>query len=181
MPGTEFILLGEAVWLDFVNSARGRTPSPPDLLSDLAGFVRWTRRLRLDPGADRESLGVIHRFRADLTALAEALHQGLAPPASAIAEVNRMLARSVGRHQLTRVNGAWRVHFAPAQPLAALEAIARSAALTLANSLVRVRRCAGATCSLFLLDDTPSGSRRWCSPAACGRETWVERRRSQPR
>jgi len=179
MPGTEFILLGEAVWLDFINSARGRTPSPPDLLSDVAAFVRWTRSLRLDPGADRESLGPIHRFRTDLTALAEALHRGLGPPASAIAAVNGMLARSVGRHQLTRENGAWRLHFAPAQPLAALEAIARSAAQTLANSLVRVRCCAGSTCSLFLLDDTPSGSRRWCSPAECGREAWVERRRSQ--
>jgi predicted RNA-binding Zn ribbon-like protein len=181
MPGTEFILLGEAVWLDFINSARGRAPSPPDLLSDVAAFARWTRNLRLDPGADRDSLGLIHRFRADLTALAEALHQGLAPPAGAVAAVNGMLARSVGRHQLTRVSGAWRLHFAPTQPLAALEAIARSAAQTLADSLVRVRRCAGSTCSLFLLDDTPSGSRRWCSPAECGREAWVERRRSQLR
>lgn len=179
MPGPEFILLGEAVWLDFVNSARGRSPSPPDLLPDVAAFARWARSLRLDPGADRESLGAVHRFRADLTAMAEALHQGLAPPAGAIAALNRVLARSVGRHQLTRVNGAWRLHFAPAQPLAALEAIARSAATTLASSLVRVRRCAGATCSLFLLDETPSGSRRWCSAAACGRESWVERRRGQ--
>jgi predicted RNA-binding Zn ribbon-like protein len=181
MPDPEFLLLGDAVWLDFVNSARGRTPAPPDLLADTGAFIRWSRCLRLDPGLERASLAVVHRFRADLTDLAEAMHQGLAPPAGAVAALNRILARSVGRHQLTRVSGAWHLQFSPARPLGALEAIARSAAHTLVGSLARVRRCAGATCSLFLLDETASGSRRWCSPAACGRQAWVERRRGQLR
>jgi predicted RNA-binding Zn ribbon-like protein len=181
MTDPEFLLLGDAVWLDFVNSARGREATPPDLLPDIAAFGRWARQLRLDPGEDRLSLGAVHRFRTDLTDLAEALHRGLAPPAGAVAALNRMLARSIGRHQLTRVSGAWQLHFAPARPLAALEAVARSAAQTLADSVVRVRRCAGATCSLFFLDTTPSGSRRWCCPVACGREAWVERRRGPVR
>ena len=181
MTGPEFLLLGDAVWLDFVNSARGRDPGPPDLLPDMAAFGRWARHLRLDPGEDRLSVAAVHRFRADLTDLAEALHRGLAPPAGAVAALNRMLSRSIGRHQLTRVSGAWKLQFAPARPLAALESVARSAAQTLADSLVRVRRCAGATCSLFFLDTTPSGSRRWCCPVACGREAWVERRRGPAR
>ncbi|HVL18318.1 MAG TPA: CGNR zinc finger domain-containing protein, partial [Gemmatimonadales bacterium] len=79
------------------------------------------------------------------------------------------------------VSGTWQLRFAPARPLAALEAVARSAAQTLADSVVRVRRCAGATCSLFFLDATPSGSRRWCCPVACGSESWVERRRGPAR
>ena len=143
MTGPEFLLLGDAVWLDFVNSARGRDPDPPDLLPDMAAFGRWARHLRLDPGEDRLSVAAVH--------------------------------------QLTRVSGAWKLQFAPARPLAALESVARSAAQTLADSLVRVRRCAGATCSLFFLDTTPSGSRRWCCPVACGREAWVERRRGPAR
>ena len=113
---------------------------------------------------------MVHRFRSDLTELAEALHRGLAPPAGAVAAVNRVLSRSIGQ-----------LRFAPARPLAALEAVARSAAQTLADSVVRVRRCAGATCSLFFLDATPSGSRRWCCPVACGSESWVERRRGPAR
>ena len=56
------------------------------------------------------------------------------------------------------MSGAWQLRFAPARPLAALEAVARSAAQTLADSVVRVRQCAGATCSLFFLDATPTGS-----------------------
>jgi predicted RNA-binding Zn ribbon-like protein len=181
MSDTEFLLLGDAVWLDFVNSARGRDPAPPDLLPDIAAFGRWSRILRLDPGEDRDSLGMVHRFRADLTELAEALDRGLAPPAGVVAAMNRILSRSIGRHQLTRVSGAWQLRFAPARPLAALEAVARSAAQTLADSVVRVRQCAGAGCSLFFLDGTQNGSRRWCCPVACGKEAWVERRRGPAR
>ena len=32
MSQSEFTLLGDALWLDFVNTARGRDPIPPDLL-----------------------------------------------------------------------------------------------------------------------------------------------------
>ena len=45
MSDPEFLLLGDAVWLDFVNSARGRDPFPPDLLPDIAAFGRWARLL----------------------------------------------------------------------------------------------------------------------------------------
>ena len=41
MEHPEFTLLGDAVWLDFVNTARGRTADPPDLLPDAAAFARW--------------------------------------------------------------------------------------------------------------------------------------------
>ena len=34
MAFEEFILLGDALWLDFVNSARGRIAASPDRLSD---------------------------------------------------------------------------------------------------------------------------------------------------
>jgi hypothetical protein len=34
MPHEAFILLGDALWLDFVNTARGRTAYSPDLLPD---------------------------------------------------------------------------------------------------------------------------------------------------
>ena len=40
----EFILLGDALWLDFVNSARGRIASPPDLLPDSTALRPLVRR-----------------------------------------------------------------------------------------------------------------------------------------
>lgn len=178
MAHPEFTLLGDAVWLDFVNSARGSAPAPPDLLPDAAAFTRWAhaqRLMQLDGGAPYP---VIREFRRHLTALAEALDAGLQPPAGAVAAINTMLAGSFGSHRLIRVGGAWRLQFAPSRALAPLEAVARSAAETLADPGVVVRRCAGEQCSLFFADASPNRSRRWCTADTCGTNLRIERRRS---
>ncbi len=182
MAHPEFTLLGDAVWLDFVNSARGRTHSPPDLLPDAAAFTRWAhaqRLMQLDGGV---GYPVIREFRRQLTLLAEALDADGQPPAGSIAAINAILAESTGSHRLTRVGGDWHLQFAPTRALAPLEAIARSAATTLADSGVVVRRCTGETCSLFFADSSPNQSRRWCTAATCGGATLrVERRRGSLR
>jgi predicted RNA-binding Zn ribbon-like protein len=177
MSHPEFTLLGDAVWLDFVNSAMGRLPSPPDLLPDAAAFTRWLhvqRLMQLDGGPPYDA---VRELRRQLTELAVALSAGLQPPGGAIAAINHLLAAGTGSHRLIRVGGEWRLQFAPVRALAPLEAIARSAAATLADRSVTVRRCAGETCSLFFADSSPSRSRRWCSPVACGAHLRVERRR----
>jgi predicted RNA-binding Zn ribbon-like protein len=181
MGDPEFILLGDAVWLDFVNSALGRAPNPPDLLPDAAAFARWAvtqRLLQVDRGPPHES---VRALRAQLTTLAGALHAGLQPPPGAIAAINELLAGCSGSYRLVRISGEWRLQFAPSRPLSPLEAIARSAATTLADRSVAVRRCAADTCSLYFIDSSPTRSRRWCSPAACGANLRVERRRGQLR
>jgi predicted RNA-binding Zn ribbon-like protein len=177
MAHPEFTLLGDAVWLDFVNSARGRTLSPPDTLPDAAAFTRWARAQRLMQLDGDTPYPAISEFRRHLTALAEALDGGLQPTAGSVAAINATLARSTGCHRLTRVGGEWRLQFAPATPLTPLEAIARSAAATLADPQVVIRRCAGETCSLFVADSSPTKSRRWCVAALCGSNLRVERRR----
>ena len=177
MAHPEFTLLGDAVWLDFVNSARGRTPTPPDLLPDSAAFTRWAhaqRLMQLDGGAPYPA---IRELRRQLTVLAEALDSDLQPPAASIAAINAMLVGSSGNHRLIRIGGDWRLQFAPSKALAPLEAIARSAATTLADSEVVVRRCAGESCSLFFADSSPTRSRRWCAASLCGTNLRVERRR----
>jgi predicted RNA-binding Zn ribbon-like protein len=176
MPPSEFTLLGDAVWLDFVNSARGRDPLPPDLLSDPDAYARWSLAQQLEPGPD-VGFEAVRTFRHHLTRLAEALASGLHAPVGAVAAINGHLDQCTGRYQLTRVNGSWRLRFAPARSPRALEAIARSAAATLADHAAIVRRCAGETCSLFFTDATPTQSRRWCDPAICGLAGRVERRR----
>jgi predicted RNA-binding Zn ribbon-like protein len=172
-----FILLGDALWLDFVNTARGRTNSPPDLLPDAQAYADWCALQHLDGPADATGFARVIAFRDRLSELAEALHEVRQPPGGVIAALNEQLARSTGTRQLTRVGGEWRLRFAPARPLAALEAIARSAATTLADTATAVRRCAGETCSLLFTDDSVAGSRRWCDASACGLNVRVERRR----
>jgi predicted RNA-binding Zn ribbon-like protein len=181
MAHPEFTLLGDAVWLDFINSARGRTPSPPDLLPDTAAFTRWAHAQRLIQLDGDAPYPVIHEFRQHLTVLAEALVADLQPPAGAIAAINAVLAGNTGSHRLTRVGGEWQLQFAPTRALTPLEAIARSAATTLADPAVVVRRCAGEACSLFFADSSPSRSRRWCTATICGTNLRVERRRGPRR
>ncbi len=128
MSQSEFTLLGDALWLDFVNTARGRTPIPPDLLPDEAAMERWTAAQRLHTNGDSLILLDVLRLRDQLTVLAEALHGGLQPPAGSIAAINEQLARGDGCHQLTRVSGEWQLRFSPVRRPGVLEAIAQSAA-----------------------------------------------------
>jgi predicted RNA-binding Zn ribbon-like protein len=173
----DFILLGDALWLDFVNSGRGRIAASPDRLSDADAWVRWSSLQHLDSAGDPVPFPKILEFRDRLTELAEAMHDGRAAPAGVIAVLNEHLGRTGGRQQLTRVGGEWRLRFAPLRSPAPLEAIARSAAATLADAKTAVRRCAGESCSLLFTDDSANGSRRWCDPAECARDARVERRR----
>jgi len=174
----EFTLLGDAVWLDFVNTARGRVAEPPELLPDRAALERWARTQSIDwIQDDAPALDEALRFRERLTALAEALHSDLQPPPGSIAAINEQLARNGGHHQLTRISGEWQLRFAPARRPTLLQAIAGSAATGLSDPVLFIRRCAGPTCSLFFTDDSPSQARRWCRAAVCGRQVMVERRR----
>jgi predicted RNA-binding Zn ribbon-like protein len=174
---TEFTFLGDALWLDFVNTARGRCPDAPDLLQDESAMLRWAGTQSLELNGGLPPLGRVIQFRERLVAMAEALHARLQPPTASIVAINEHLAHCGGHHQLTRVSGEWRLRFAPQQRPGVLEAIAQSAAASLSDSLRLVRRCAGPGCSLFFCDDSPNQSRRWCSAELCGRETRVERRR----
>src|SRR4026209_914979 len=178
MSESEFILLGDAVWLDFVNTARGRVPSPPDLLPDTEAIGRGARAQSLDWANGTEpSLEEAVAFRRCLTELAEALHADLQPAPASLAAINHHLDRNGGSQQLTRVSGEWQLRFAPVRRPSLLEAIAQSAAAGLADPLLFIRRCAGESCSLFFTDDSPNQSRRWCHAAMCGRQVKVERRR----
>jgi predicted RNA-binding Zn ribbon-like protein len=178
MSESEFTLLGDAVWLDFVNTARGRVPSPPELLTDLAAVGRWaTAQSFAWMDGHGVALTEVLGLRGHLTALAEALHADAQPPAGSISAINEQLSQNGGAHQLTRVSGEWQLRFAPDRPPTLLEAIAQSAAAALADPLLFVRRCAGESCSLFFTDSSPSQGRRWCNAAVCGLQVRVERRR----
>lgn len=175
MPEAEFILLGDALWLDFVNTACGRTAPPPDRLSDAAAYHRWITALQLR--TDDHPVPDALRVRAALIELAEALATSQPAPAPTIAQLNELLRGSSGSEQLTRVGGAWQIQFAADHAPPALIAIARSAAATLADPLLIVRQCAGADCSLFFTDDSITQGRVCCSREICGSTARIERRR----
>jgi predicted RNA-binding Zn ribbon-like protein len=178
MSDPEFILLGDAVWIDFINTARGRTADPLDRLADQAAYHRWTKAEKLTSDASDLPWEDILAFRDRLLSVASALAEERQPPSSAIHEINRLLAGTEGFHQLTRVGGAWHLGFTPLHLPAALAAIAGSAAQTLADPSVRVRQCGARPCSLFFVDRSPTLSRTWCSAEPAAHPVRVDRRRA---
>jgi predicted RNA-binding Zn ribbon-like protein len=178
MSDPEFILLGDAVWIDFINTARGRQPDSPDGLADAAAYHRWSKAEKLASDATEVPWPEVLDFRARLLSVATALADDHQPPSSAIHEINRLLMRAEGHHQLTRVGGAWQLAFTSHRTPSALEAIAQSAALTLADAEARVHQCRAAPCTLFFVDRSPGHTRTWCSAeAAAHPTTQIERRR----
>jgi predicted RNA-binding Zn ribbon-like protein len=177
MPDPEFILLGDALWLDLVNTARSRTRDRADRLHSPADYHRWTKSEKLASDAEEVAFEEVLEARERLTGLAVSLAAGRRPPAASVDGRNRALARMPGRAQLLRSGGRWSLHLAPDGALRALEAVAWSAATTLSDPGAAVRECAGAACDLFFLDRTPGHTRRFCSAASCGQAARVERRR----
>jgi predicted RNA-binding Zn ribbon-like protein len=175
VDGDPFVLLGDALWLDFLNTTRGREKDPPDRLQDARAWSQWCEAVRLADPAD--DFPAVLGFRTRLLDLATALASSTPPPSASIRALNQRLGDIVGRQQLVRIAGQWQLPFMPSGAPGTLESIARSAADTLALPLAAVRICAGPTCSLFLLDHSPQLTRRWCSPTHCGRGMRVERRR----
>lgn len=177
MPDPEFILLGDALWLDLVNTARNRTRESLDRLRAPADYHRWTKAEKLASDADLVPFEEVLAARERLTALAVSMAAGRRPPAASVDALNRALGRMPGRAQLTRSGGRWSMHLAPDESLRALDAVAWSAATTLSDPHAAVRECAGEACDLFFLDRTPGHTRRFCSAETCGQAVRVERRR----
>ena len=178
MPDPEFILLGDALWLDFVNTGEGRTPDAPDRLPDLAAYHRWAKAQKLASDADIIPFGKLIDLRTTLAVLADVLTSGRQAPASAVEMINEFLAQAAGYFQLIRTQGKWQVQFTPGHSTLASDAIVLSAARSLADTHKVIQRCARDTCSLFFIDDSASQSRTWCSMEACGARNRTERRRS---
>lgn len=176
MGDPEFILLGDAIWLDFVNTARTRGRGG-DRMPDAAAYHRWAKACRIRSDADLVDHAAVRRFRTRLLRLAEALAGRQPAPSASLALINEFLHQSGGRQQLTREGGAWRLHFAPDEPRPGLLAVAHSAAAALADPLLYVRECAAPGCTLFFSDASLAQDRRWCAEDACGTGGWVERRR----
>lgn len=172
----EFVLLGDALWLDFVNTAPAAAHSS-DSLPDIDAYDRWIRACRLRPDPARPALAAVRQFRRQLRGLADAMMSHAPIPSAVAGMLNQLLDARTGHERLVREGGHWQVRFLPHHPPTAQVAIARSAAATLAETGALVRACANPACGLLLLDTTPQHDRHWCSEDRCGHAGGVERRR----
>jgi predicted RNA-binding Zn ribbon-like protein len=198
--GPQFIFLGDRLWLDFVNTDDVRRGMRVDLLRDFDAFVRWLeaaslldaeraggirRRAQLQLAGASAVLAEARRIRATLRALAERGGHSMDVKRSAVAEINRVLGRSVGTRRLEeRPDGTFMRAFVPGgDAFAALMIpVVESAADSLVTGeLSRVRRCGDPTCPRVFLDATRNGRRRWCEMGTCGNRAKAARHRARVR
>lgn len=195
-----FTLIGERLWLDFVNTDDVRRGARIDLLRDFDALVRFLesagildleramgirRRAQQQPAGAAAALVDARRMRAALRALAERGANSERIRWDALAEINRVLGRSAGTRRLeTRADGSFARAFVPVGDAFAgmIIPIVESAADSLiADELARVRRCGDSRCSRVFLDATRNGRRRWCDMATCGNRAKAARFRERER
>jgi predicted RNA-binding Zn ribbon-like protein len=175
-----FRFRGGARCLDLTATLQGRlSPESRELLETPRDLERWLKAAGLADGAPATNgdLATAHRLREAIYALANALVSGEAAPA-ARDTLNGVAAGESAAPRLG-ADGALRLVGSAG---AVLVSLARETVRLLGGEEARrVRQCAGPTCSIFFLDTSRKGERRWCSMSACGNRAKVERfRRRTP-
>ena len=192
-----FVFVGGRLWLDFVNTDDEHHGRRTDLLVDFDAWTRWLeaagvldaergaflrRRAESQPIGATAALVDARRARAALRPLTD--RGGTAQDRQregALAELNRVLARSAGTRRIEmHADGRFVKSFVAGGDAFAglLLPIVESASDSLvAGDLARVRRCAASDCARVYFDATRNRSRRWCEMADCGNRAKAARHR----
>jgi predicted RNA-binding Zn ribbon-like protein len=179
--------------LDFANTRywRGRDEHT-ETLKSAEDLLKWCAEARI-PAAMIERMRawwLAHPRRAanafaEAVELREALYhifRALAeeaePARNDLETLNGALAAAPARAELARMNGAYAWSLPePKLELAPLLAPVIWAAgdLLIEPARIKVRRCANDECVWLFLDDSKSGTRRWCDMKACGNRAKAHR------
>jgi predicted RNA-binding Zn ribbon-like protein len=179
--------------LEFADTRFWRgTPTPTETLNAPADLLAWCGRhgaldaaslaalatqWRAAPGRAKRSFAEALALRETIFAVFAATARGEAPGAGDLARLNRALAAAPARRDLCRAEAsyAWAVP-RPRAAAGMLAAVLWSAGDLLAGpGRQRVRQCANPSCQWLFLDDSKSGTRRWCAMSACGNRAKAHR------
>lgn len=176
-----FRFRGGSIALDLAATLQARLkPSPRELLATPRDLDRWLVSAGLatsPPGASAAELDIAHDLREAIYTLAGGLaEQPL--DAGARGTLNRVAALPAAAAVLDADGQAgWQGSAAHL-----LASLARDAVHLFGGAdAAQVRQCQAPACTLFFVDTSRSGDRRWCSMSACGNQAKVaefRRRRS---
>ncbi|HEX4711246.1 CGNR zinc finger domain-containing protein [Phenylobacterium sp.] len=143
-------------------------PTPRELLKTPQDLVRWLAAAGLASSpleANESDLTLARSLREAIYALANAKLPGGPDPADALTVLNAVAAEPSATPQLT-ADGEVRL----VGPVSALLAtLARDAVRMFGGEAAdHIRQCQSPTCTLFFIDTSRSGERRWCSMSGCG-------------
>ncbi len=196
-----FTFVGARLWLDFVNTDDARLGVRTDTIASFDRFVDWLeaahvldaeraealrRRGGEQPSGAAAALVEARRVRAALRSLAERAltDQGERTTALVLAEINRVLGRSVGTRRVEALpTGGYLRSFVPVGDVfgGLIIPVVESAVDSLVlGELLRVHNCADRRCPRYFVDLTRSHTRRWCDMRTCGNRAKAQRWRRQP-
>lgn len=197
--GPEFTFVGGRLWLDFINTDDARLGVRVDTIASFERFVDWMeaarvldaeraqglrRRAAQQPSGAAAALVEARRVRAALRSLAERgrTDQGERTREAVLAEINRVLGRSVGTRRVeVTSDGGYVRSFVPVGDVfgGLVIPVVESAVDSLINGeLARVAKCADRRCPRHFVDVTRSHTRRWCDMRTCGNRAKAQRFRA---
>ncbi len=169
-----FRFRGGSAAVDLTATLQARlTPSPRELLATPEDLERWLVSAGLASApcvATEEDLGVARALREAIFSLAGQLGEA-AFDAAALEVLNRVAATAPAIPELSP-DGQANLK-GPAASL--LSSLAREAVYLFGGAAAgQVRQCQSPTCTIYFVDTSRSGDRRWCSMTACGNRAKVE-------
>jgi len=176
-----FRFRGGCVALDLAGTLQARLkPEPRDLLAEPRDVDRWlvlSGMVAVSPGATMGDLETARALREAIYALAVTLGHG-AFDRSALGVLNGCAASPAAIPTL-QGDGRVTLRGSVAELLAT---IAREAVELFGGADAgRIHQCQAPVCTLFFLDTSRSGERKWCSMAACGNKAKVAEFRRRKR
>ena len=173
------ILVADHPALDFMNSRASPGGVAMEWLTDPAALEAWMAaaglRHEAPPGSRLQPMALerVLRLREWLRGFV-ARHAGRPlqdVTDSELTLLNEELAADDSYRRLSVVEG--RIGWSPSTYRSADEAVVQPLARAIGHLIsdgdfARVRKCESDDCSLWFLDRTKAGSRRWCSMAVCG-------------
>jgi len=156
-------------------------PAPRELLNTPADLDRWLIAANLAgsaPNATFDDLTTAHQLREAIYALASA-QLSMAPDVSEARQaLNRVASGSPATPVLRGDDTVELVGSAGAL----LTTLAREAVLLFGGrEAALIRQCASDTCTIFFIDSSRSGDRKWCSMSGCGNKAKVAEFRRRKR
>jgi predicted RNA-binding Zn ribbon-like protein len=180
--------------LDYANSRYWRGSAPPtEELATLADVLAWQESKAGMPPAAVAAMRAWWRARprqaetafGEALGLREALYRifsaiagGGTPPEADMVLFNDALAQAPARVHLRRAPSGYAWQVARLRPSVAdlLAPVLWSAADLLTGArLARLRRCANDKCLYLFVDDSRTGTRRWCTMSTCGNRAKAHR------
>jgi predicted RNA-binding Zn ribbon-like protein len=191
-------LLGGALCLNFTNTTSGRgSDHNLEHLQRYDHLLAWAAHVgavnetackalaslaNRRPRAAAGSLLRAVRLRESLHGIFTATIAGAAPPALAMADLNKALAEAMAAASIlpTARGFAWTWSDLTSSLDCVLWPVVRSAAELLTGPrLERLKACPGRNCGWLFLDGTRNGRRRWCEMEVCGSRAKMRRYRQR--